>query len=42
MGGISTSLDKLSPEVTKKTPQQFYILFLSEIITLMSNTYCSA
>lgn len=30
MGGKSTSLDKLSPEVTKKkTPQQFYTLFLS-------------
>lgn len=29
MGGKSTSLDKLSPEVTKKKPQQFYTLFLS-------------
>lgn len=40
MGGKSTSLDKLSPEVTKKKPST--ILYTFSYITLMSNTYCSA
>lgn len=39
MGGKSTSLDKLSPEVTKKkTLDNFKYAF--SFITLMSNTYC--